>query len=126
VGGLNAVSNGTSVYDTNNTIAVSNIATLSSRTFNETRGQFVYDSLNAPPNDQVGPAVTISGVAVFGRSTSSPTARLNRLAEAVDNIVLDRGDHALKVGVDFLNNSDAITYPQSLRGSYSFSSLANF
>ena len=72
-GSLNEVSNGTSVYDTNQTVAVSNIATLSPRTFNETRGQFIYDNLYAPPNDGVGPAVTISGVATFGRSTSSPT-----------------------------------------------------
>ncbi|HEY9125637.1 MAG TPA: carboxypeptidase regulatory-like domain-containing protein [Acidobacteriaceae bacterium] len=125
-GGLNAVSNGTSVFDTNHAIAVSNIATLSPRTFNETRGQFVYDSLSAPPNDQIGPAVTISGVAIFGRSTSSPTARLNHLYEAVDNLVMERGAHTFKAGADFLFNDDTITYPQSLHGSYSFSSLANF
>lgn len=94
--------------------------------FNETRGQFSYDDLNAPPNDLVGPAVTISGVAVFGRSTSSPTARLNYLYEVVDNLVMQRGAHTLKTGVDFLYNDDTITYPQSLRGSYSFSSLATF
>jgi hypothetical protein len=126
VGGLNEVSNGTSVYDTNHTVAASNIATLSARTFNETRGQFSYDDLNAPPNDLVGPAVTISGVAVFGRSTSSPTARLNYLYEVVDNLVLQRGAHTVKTGVDFLYNDDTITYPQSLRGSYSFSSLGTF
>ena len=126
VGGLNEVSNGTSVYDTNNTVAISNIATLSPHLTNETRGQFIYDDLNAPPNDQVGPAVTISGLAIFGRSTSSPTARLNYLGEAVDNLVLQRGAHTIKTGVDFLYNDDTITYPQSLRGSYSFSSLATF
>jgi hypothetical protein len=126
VGGLIAVSNGTSVFDTNNTIAVSNIATLSPRTFNETRGQFIYDSLNAPPNDQVGPVVAISGVATFGRSISSPTARLNYLYEVVDNLVMERGAHTFKMGLDFLYNDDTITYPQSIRGSYAFSSLANF
>jgi hypothetical protein len=125
-GSLNAVSNGTSVFDTNHTVAVSNIATLSPRTFNETRGQFIYDSLNAPPNDQVGPVVTISGVATFGRSVSSPTARLNYLGEVVDNLVMERGAHTFKAGVDFLYNDDTITYPQSLRGSYTFSSLATF
>lgn len=126
VGGLVGVSNGTSVFDTNNTIAVSNIATLSPRTFNETRGQFIYDSLNAPPNDQIGPVVAISGVATFGRSTSSPTARLNYLYEVVDNLVMERGAHTFKTGVDFVYNDDTITYPQSIRGSYAFSSLANF
>jgi hypothetical protein len=123
VGGLNEVSNGTSVYDTNHTVAASNIATLSAHTFNETRGQFSYDDLDAPPNDQIGPAVTISGVAVFGRSTSSPTARLNYLGEVVDNLVLQHGAHTFKTGIDFLYNDDSITYPQSLRGSYSFACI---
>ncbi|MEO6964478.1 MAG: carboxypeptidase regulatory-like domain-containing protein [Acidobacteriaceae bacterium] len=126
VGGLNAVSNGTSVYDTNHTIAASNIATLSPHMFNETRGQFIYDNLTAPPNDQMGPVVNISGVATFGRSTSSPTARQNYLYELVDNLVTERGAHTFKAGVDFLYNKDTITYPQSIRGSYTFSSLPNF
>lgn len=126
VGSFNEASNGTSVYDTNHTFAVSNIATLTPRIYNETRVQFIYDDLNAPPNDQIGPAVTISGVAIFGRSTSSPTARLNYLGEIVDNLLIQRGAHTFKTGVDLLYNDDSITYPQSLRGSYSFSSLSNF
>src|SRR5262249_55854875 len=125
-GGLNEVSNGTSVYDTNHTFAVSNVATLSPRTFNETRSQFSYHDLTAPPNDQIGPAVNISGVAIFGRSTSSPTGRLSYLGELVDNLVLERGTHTFKTRVDFLYNHDTITYPQSLRGSYNFASLASF
>ncbi|HEY0263269.1 MAG TPA: TonB-dependent receptor [Granulicella sp.] len=122
-GGLNEVSNGTSVFDTDHTVAASNIATLSPHVFNETRGQFSYDSLTAPPNDLTGPAVTISGLATFGRSTSSPTGRLNYLTEVVDNLVVQHGAHTFKTGVDFLYNDDTITYPQSLRGSYSFACL---
>jgi hypothetical protein len=123
VGGLNEASNGTSVYDTDHTVAASNVATLSARTFNETRAQFSYDDLDAPPNDQIGPAITVSGVAVFGRSTSSPTARLNYLGEIVDNLVMQLGAHTFKTGVDFLYNDNTITYPQSLRGSYSFACI---
>lgn len=125
-GGLNEVSNGSSVYDTDHTFAFSNVATLGPHLFNETRGQIVYDDLDAPPNDPVGPAVTISGVATFGRSTSSPTARRNYLGELVNNLALQHGAHTLKAGVDFLFNDDRITYPQSLRGAYVFSSLAAF
>jgi TonB dependent receptor len=40
--------------------------------------------------------------------------------------VMERGSHTFKAGVDFLYNDDTITYPQSIRGSYTFSSLANF
>lgn len=126
VGSLNEVSNGTSVYDTNHTLAASNVATLTPHIYNETRGQFIYDNLYAPPNDQIGPAVTISGIAVFGRSTSSPTSRLNYLSEMVNNLVIEHGAHTFKAGVDFLYNADTITFPQSLRGAYTFASLASF
>ena len=126
VGSLAAVSYGTAVQDTNHTVAVSNIVALSPHIFHETRGQFTYDDLNAPPNDEVGPTVTISGVASFGRFSSSPTARLNYLYEGVDNLVVQRGAHTFKSGVDFLYNRDTITFPQSLRGGYTFSSLSNF
>jgi hypothetical protein len=59
-------------------------------------------------------------------STASPTARLNYLYEVVDNLVMERGAHTFKTGVDFVYNDDTITYPQSIRGAYTFSSLANF
>lgn len=126
VGSLADVSYGTLVQDTNHTVAVSNIATLSPRTFNETRGQFTFDSLNAPSNTNNSPAVTISGVASFGRFSSSPTARLNYLYEVVDNLVMQRGAHTIKAGTDFIYNDDTITFPQSIAGSYTFASLAAF
>jgi hypothetical protein len=125
-GGLADVSYGTAVRDENHTIAVSNVATLSPRTFNETRGQFTYDSLQAPSNTQNSPAITISGVATFGRFSSSPTARLNYLYEVVDNLVMQRGSHTIKAGVDFLFNNDTITFPMSIAGSYTFPSLSSF
>lgn len=125
-GALADVSYATAVRDTNHTVAVSNVATLSPRTFNETRGQFTYDSLNAPSNTQNSPAITISGVASFGRFSSSPTARLNYLYEVVDNLVMQRGAHTVKTGVDFLFNRDTITFPQSIAGNYTFPSLSAF
>ncbi|WP_242617748.1 TonB-dependent receptor [Edaphobacter modestus] len=125
-GGIADVSYGTSVRDTNHTVAVSNVATLSPRTFNETRGQFTYDDLEAPPNTQNSPAVTISGVATFGRFSSSPTARLNYLYELVDNFVMQRRTHTVKAGADFLFNNDTITFPMAFAGSYLFPSLSAF
>lgn len=125
-GGIGAVSTGATLDDLDQTIAVSNILTLSPRTVNETRGQFTNSNLKAPANDSVGPAVNISGTALFGTASGSPTARLDRLYEVVDNLSHQSGAHALRVGADYLYNDLTITYPRSIRGSYSFSSLANF
>jgi Carboxypeptidase regulatory-like domain len=125
-GGLSAASASAGLDDTDQTLALSNIATLSPRLVNETRGQFTHSNLNAPASDAVGPAVNILGVASFGTLSSSPTARLNKLSQLVDNLSYQGGAHSIRVGADFLYNSDAITYPRSIRGSYTFSSLANF
>ena len=126
VGGLSAVSAAAGLSDLDQTFAVSNVYTISSRTVNETRGQFTNSNLLAPPNDAIGPAVSISGVASFGTLSGSPTGRYDRLFEIVDNLSHQKGPHALRVGVDFLYNDLTITFPMSNRGSYSFSSLANF
>jgi len=125
-GGLSGPTASANLFDTDQTIAVSNIMTLSSRMVNETRGQFTNSNLAAPPSDLIGPAVSISGVASFGTLSGSPTARLNRMGEAADNLSYQLGAHAIRFGADFLYNDDTITYPRSYRGSYSFSSLANF
>jgi hypothetical protein len=125
-GGLSAASASAALDDTDQTVAASNVMTFSSRLVNETRVQFTRSNLKAPPSDPIGPAVSISGVASFGTLSGSPTARLNNLYEITDNLSYQIRSHAIRVGADFLSNSDTITFPRSIRGSYSFSSLANF
>jgi hypothetical protein len=93
---------------------------------NETRGQLTHSSLQALPTDPIGPAVSISGVASLGTLSGSPTGRLNKLYEIVDSISHQTGAHAFRAGASFLYNDCKITFPRSVRGSYAFSSLANF
>ena len=56
-GALNAATASAGLDNTDQTVAVSNVATLSAHTVNETRGQFTYSTLSALPTDPVGPAV---------------------------------------------------------------------
>jgi outer membrane receptor protein involved in Fe transport len=125
-GGLNAATSSADLDDTDHVVAVSNIYSLSPRAVNETRGQFWESGLDALPSDPLGPAVNISGVATFGTLSGSPTGRHNKLAQVVDNFAYQAGPHALRAGVEYIYNDDTIDYPRSYRGSYSFSSLANF
>ena len=74
----------------------------------------------------MGPAVAIAGVASFGRLSNSPTARTNNLYELVDSISHQAHGHAVRGGMDLLLNDTGIAFPRTVRGSYSFSSLANF
>ena len=101
VGGLNAPSAAAGLDNTDQNIAVGNVVTLSPRAVNETRAQFIYSDLKAEPNDVIGPTVSISGVASFGRLAGSPTGRRNRLYELVDSFSLQSGAHAIRVGADF-------------------------
>ena len=125
-GGLSAPSASSALENLDQTVALSNTFIVSSRTVLESRAQFAHSDLEAPATDPVGPAVAISGVASFGTSSSSPTRRVNRLYQLVNNLSHQAGSHAWRVGVDFLYNDDRITYPRAVRGSYVFSSLANF
>jgi hypothetical protein len=126
VGGTNTPSAAADLDNVDQSVALSNTLTLSPRTVNETRFQFASGDLKAPPTDPVGPAVSVAGVAAFGTLSGSPTRRVNRMVEVVDNLSHQAGGHALRVGMDFLFNSDRITFPRSIRGAYTFSTLANF
>ena len=125
-GGTNTLSSAADLDNLDQSLALSNTLTWSSRTVNETRFQLASADLKAPPVDPIGPAVNIAGVVSFGTLSGSPTRRVNRMVEVVDNLSHQSGAHALRAGVDVLVNRDRITYPRSVRGAYTFSSLQNF
>jgi hypothetical protein len=125
-GALSAPSASAALDNIDHTVAFSNTISLSARTVNETRAQLAYSDLKAPPTDPVGPAVSIAGVASFGTLSGSPTGRLNKLYELVDNLSHQAWAHALRAGVDVLYNDDTITFPRSVRGAYTFSSQQSF
>jgi hypothetical protein len=126
VGGLNAVSRGTGIKDTDQTLQVNNVTTLSSDTVNELRFQYTNSRLEAPVNDEIGPAVNISGIANFGTATFSPQARDINLLEVVNNVSTQFGNHSLKAGGSFLYNRLNIFFPGAFQGVYNFSSVNNF
>jgi hypothetical protein len=125
-GGLSAPSASSGLDNRDQTIAVSNTVTVSSRTVNETRAQLAYSDLEALPSDQIGPSVNIAGVASFGTLPSSPQGRRNAMIQVVNSLSHQRGAHALKAGLDVLYNGNRINFPRQVRGAYTFSSLSNF
>ena len=126
VGGLNAVSRGTALVDRDQTLALSLVTALGRSALNEARFQLTRDRLDAPVNDEAGPAVNISGVASFGTATFSPTRRDADVFEALDNITAQRGAHSYKFGANYLHNGLRIEFPGATRGVYTFTSLQNF
>jgi hypothetical protein len=125
-GALIATSASSGLENLDQTVAVGHTLTLTPRTVLETRAQIAHSDLSAMPTDLIGPAVSIAGVATFGRISGAPTGRVNRLYQVVNNLSHHAGAHAIRVGADFLYNDDRITFPRAVRGTYAFSSLANF
>ena len=126
VGGLNSVSRGTNLANKDHTLKANNVTTLGSRSMNELRFQYRHSDLSAPVNDEIGPAVNISGVASFGTATSSPLARNIRLFDLSDAVSTVHGQHSFKFGVDFINNRVDILFPGAFQGVYTFTNLSNF
>lgn len=126
VGGLNSVSRGTNLDNTDHTVNLQNVTTVGSTSLNELRFQFRRSRLGAPAIDQTGPAVNINGVASFGTATSSPTERDVDLYQLSDNFSLLRGSHSPKFGGEYLYNDLNIGFPGAMQGVYTFTSLANF
>jgi hypothetical protein len=125
VGGLNAASRGTPLDDQDHTIAMNLVTPLGTRTINELRGQFTRSALSAPPNDTVGPAINISGVASFGTATSSPTQRDLDMYQVTDSVTAQTASHFLKTGIDINYQRVDILFPGAPQGVYAFSSIAN-
>jgi hypothetical protein len=125
-GGLSAPSASAGLDNVDRSLAVSHTWSLSPSAVNETRAQVTFSDLDAPPSDQAGPSVAIAGVATFGRLSSAPISRQNRMVEIADNISRQTGAHALRAGVDLLYNDDTIVFPRASRGAYTFGSLASF
>ncbi len=124
VGGLNAVSRGTALRNRDQTAAAS-WQWVGLTAFNEARSQFTRSRLDAPANDPRGPAVSISGIANLGTSTSSPTGRDLDVFQVADTVTVQRGAHLLKAGADFLHNGLTVVFPGALQGVYTFTSIEN-
>jgi Carboxypeptidase regulatory-like domain/TonB dependent receptor len=126
VGGLNSISRGTGLKNTDNTFTGSDVAILSSKTLNEFRFLYRRSRLSAPVNDAAGPAINISGVASIGTATSSPTERDIDLVQLNESISHSFRNHSLKLGAEYLYNNVNIAFPGALQGVYTFTNRANF
>jgi hypothetical protein len=125
-GGLNDASRGAGLATHDQTLAFSSQATRGSGLANDLRAQVTRSRLAAPPNDRLGPAVNIAGVANFGVATFSPEARDVTVVEVANTLSIARGAHLLKAGVDLLHNDLRIAFPGALPGVYTFPSLDAF
>lgn len=126
IGGLTAVSAGGGQRDRDQSFLGSWTHIFSPSLLSETRFQFAPRSLNQYPNDLIGPRVSISGVATWGRSTNFPVLLDEGRYQWQQSLSYQRGRHFFKFGSDIDFVRAHTSYPVSFAGSFSFSSLADF
>lgn len=92
----------------------------------ESRFQYAPRDLIQTANDPIGPAISISGVASFGRNTSYPVLLNESHYEMSEALSKQSGRHSFKFGgdIDFIRSYTS--YPNTFGGSFSFASLAAF
>src|SRR5262249_52059527 len=76
-GGINAPSASAGLDNTDQSAAIGNTLTLSSRTVNETRAQFAHSGLLAPPPHPIAPAVGLAAAAPSATPSRGPTDRVD-------------------------------------------------
>jgi Carboxypeptidase regulatory-like domain len=111
-GGLVAKSRGAALDSTDGMFSAAHTAVFQSKWVNEARFQFArrdQEVNSLDPNcggpctgeNQGGPTLEILGVASVGRQRFTPQPRSNDRYQVLDTLSLLRGNHQLKVGVDF-------------------------
>src|ERR1700733_5667022 len=119
VGAFNLASLGTNQYDSESTLQVSDTQTLSPRTINETRFQYIHEVANQSPIS-TAPMVSVSGAfADGGNSTGTNDDTQNRY-ELQNETYMTIGKHSLKYGGRLRATTDANSTNATFNGEYSF------
>lgn len=92
----------------------------------ESRFQYAPRDLIQTANDPIGPAISISGVAYFGRNTSYPVLLNETHYEFSQSVSKQAGRHSWKLGGDINFIRAYTSYPNTFGGSFSFANLAAF
>ena len=126
IGGLTEESGGGGMRGTDQSFLVSWTNIMSPTLLGEARLQVAPRSLTQFANDEVGPRVSISGVATWGRNTNFPVILDETTTQAAYTLSWQRGSHFFKVGGDVTHIAATSSFPVSFGGSFSFGSLTSF
>lgn len=92
----------------------------------ETRYQYAPRALTQFPNDLIGPRVSISGTATWGRSSNFPVLLNEGRNQWTQSLSWQHGRHFFKFGADLTRLVAHTSYPSNFSGTFSFSSLSTF
>jgi hypothetical protein len=126
IGGLIAESGGGGQRDTDQSFLGTWTNIISPTLLGELRFQVAPRALTQFANDEIGPRITVSGVATWGRSTNFPAILDETTTQGSYTLSWQRGRHFFKFGGDITHVASTSSFPVSFAGSFSFGSLASF
>lgn len=114
-------SNNTSVLDHN--IIGSWTHIFGSSATNELRVQANYNELFVESNDPFGPELNVAGFGFFNRDIFLPSFNIDRRYQVTDDFTLDRGNHRMKFGGQFLLRDGFFDSKTFFSGRFGFGTL---
>jgi hypothetical protein len=125
VGPFALQSQGENSFGSEQTLQVSDTQTVSARTINETRFQYIHEIANTTPVSAL-PAISVVGAFSSGGNTSGMSADTQNRYELQNITYMNFGKHALKFGGRARVTKDDNESNARFNSAYTFSSLASY
>jgi hypothetical protein len=119
VGGLSLRESGFGTNISEHNLRLTNIATLSPNLLHETRAAYTWKNTIDTPNS-TAPSVQVAGAFTGGGATSQSLENRERDLEVDDDVMITRGAHSLKIGVEALGIFVHATDPDTFNGAFTF------
>jgi hypothetical protein len=119
VGAFNLASLGTNQYDSESTLQMNDTQTLSPRTINETRFQYIHEVANQTPVN-TAPMISVSGAFAEGGNTTGTNDDSQNRYELQNETYMTIGKHSLKYGGRLRATTDSNSTNATFNGEYSF------
>ena len=119
VGAFNLASLGTNQYDAENTFQINDTQTLSPRTINETKFQYIHEVANQTPVS-TAPEVKVSNAFGNGGNSTGINDDTQNRFELQNETYMNFGKHSLKYGGRLRATTDSNSTNANFNGEYSF------
>ena len=119
VGGTSLAESGFNSMQSEHAIRLTNLATISARTLHETRLGYTFRYRTDTPNS-TAPSLQVAGAFTGGGALTQAMQVHERDLEFDDDLLLSRGKHSLKLGLELQNAQLHESLPTNFNGAYVF------
>ncbi|WP_263408117.1 TonB-dependent receptor [Terriglobus tenax] len=120
VGGTSLPEAGYDSQQAEHIIRATNVTTVSPRIVHETRTSFMWRNRDDAPHSTAA-ALQVAGAFTAGGYTGGLFQSHEKVTEVDDDILLSTKKHAIKLGLQMINNLEHLNQPDTFNGSYVFS-----